>query len=241
MNYILFHLIFTTPLLLILFYLRPALPSDRKKHFKIGLLLMTLTAVIYTTPWDAFLISQGVWFYGENVITHSLAGVPLGEYLFFVIQTIGTGLWLYYSGFDPSKTDKASIFGNLGLSIPFIAVTLLGVYLLSLGQGNYFYLGSILAWAGPVIALQWAFGGQKLLEQKRNFFKAVAIPTTYLWIIDRIALEQGLWTIATETRTGIELLGLPIEEAIFFLATNLMVVQGLILYEWIMKEKSSEK
>ena len=241
MNYILFHLIFTIPLLLILFYLRPALPSEREKHFRIGLFLMTLTAVIYTTPWDAFLITQGVWFYGEDVITQWIAGVPLGEYLFFVIQTIGAGLWLYYSGFDPSKTEKAKIFGNKALFIPFLAIALMGLYLISLGKGSYFYLGSILVWAGPVIALQWAFGGQKLLEQKRNFFKAVAIPTIYLWIIDRIALKQGLWTIAKETRTGIELLGLPIEEAIFFLATNLMVVQGLILYEWIMKEKSSEK
>ena len=46
---------------------------------------------------------------------------------------------------------------------------------------------------------------------------------------DRIAIGLGIWYIAEPTKTGFEPLGLPIEEAIFFLITNVLVVQGLLL------------
>jgi len=193
---------------------------------------MTSLAVAYTVPWDRFLISQNIWFYGSEIVSAWILGIPLGEYLFFIIQTITTGLWFYYSGFETSDKHKYQVFGSLRYTTPFISITSLGIYLVSLGQTPVFYLGAILAWAGPIITLQWAFGAQKLLEQKKNLIKGIGIPNLYLWIIDAIAIRKGLWTITEGTRTGIELLGLPIEEAIFFLATNTMVVQGLLLYEW---------
>ena len=89
------------------------------------------------------------------------------------------------------------------------------------------------------MVVEWGVGVQRLLEERKRLFTAVAVPTLYLWIVDWVAIERGLWTISRDTRTGVDLLGLPVEEAVFFLATNLMVVQGLILYEWLMSEDSS--
>ena len=48
-------------------------------------------------------------------------------------------------------------------------------------------------------------------------------------ICDRLAIGLGIWEISPQYTTGWHLFGLPIEEAVFFLITNLMVVQGLAL------------
>ena len=54
-------------------------------------------------------------------------------------------------------------------------------------------------------------------------------------IVDKmpVSISLGLWTISPETTVGIAPFGLPIEEAVFFLVTNLLVVQGLVLYWWL--------
>jgi lycopene beta-cyclase len=59
---------------------------------------------------------------------------------------------------------------------------------------------------------------------------AVAVPTLYLWAADRVALALGIWSIAPEHITGVHLFGLPLEEAVFFLVTNVLVVQGVLLF-----------
>ncbi|WP_375335542.1 lycopene cyclase domain-containing protein [Halorussus sp. MSC15.2] len=46
-------------------------------------------------------------------------------------------------------------------------------------------------------------------------------------------MGTGLWTISPDYSTGIHVAGLPVEEAIFFVLTNLLVVQGLLLFDWV--------
>jgi lycopene cyclase domain-containing protein len=64
---------------------------------------------------------------------------------------------------------------------------------------------------------------------KQSWLIGTLVPTLYLWVIDRIAIGNGIWRISDAYTTGIQLFGLPIEEATFFLVTNLLVVQGLSL------------
>jgi lycopene beta-cyclase len=60
------------------------------------LLALTATAVmavVYTGPWDAAIIAEGVWSYPPGrVIGPTIGGVPIEEYAFFVLQTVMTGL-----------------------------------------------------------------------------------------------------------------------------------------------------
>jgi lycopene cyclase domain-containing protein len=50
-------------------------------------------ALVYTTPWDNFLVATQVWYYDPARVWNIILGwVPLEEYLFFVLQTILTGL-----------------------------------------------------------------------------------------------------------------------------------------------------
>lgn len=103
-----------------------------------------------------------------------------------------------------------------------------GVLALTFERG--LYMGLILAWAAPVLAAQWAFAGPALVRAPGLYAAAVGVPTLYLWVADRIAIGAGIWSISPEYTTGLHLLGLPMEEALFFLVTNALVVQGVVLF-----------
>ena len=60
---------------------------------------LALIALIYTTPWDNYLVASGVWFYDPRLVLNRTIGyVPVEEYAFFILQTFLTGLfglWLW--------------------------------------------------------------------------------------------------------------------------------------------------
>jgi hypothetical protein len=236
LTYLLFHALFVLPPLALLFHARPSLPPRRQRLSGIGLTLMATLAFLYTTPWDNYLIELGVWWYGDGAVAARVWAAPVEEYLFFVLQTTMTGLWLYHVDFDPTPVegDRAVTPRLLG-TLAWLALAGTGaVMVFSLGK-QWTYLGAILVWAAPVVALQWAVGGAFLLQRPRPWLAGVAVPTLYLWGIDRLAIGLGVWTISSELSTGVLLLGLPIEEAVFFLLTNTLVVYGLVLFEWVMQ------
>ena len=214
----------------------------------VGVAVVTLLAVVYTTPWDNYLISQGVWGYGEGQTLVRFGLAPLGEYLFFVLQPILTALWLgqltLRNGWptpEPLARDaNGARIDWAALSVgPRVAggaaAGLLGTAGLVLGSTtSTFYLGAILAWSAPVLFIQWVVGLPQLLHQRRVVAVGVAVPTLYLWVVDRVAIATGIWHISAEHTTGLDIVGLPVEEALFFAVTNLFVVQGLVLFQWVM-------
>ena len=55
--------------------------------------LHVLLAIVYTTPWDNYLVATRVWYYNPNLISGVVLGwVPLEEYIFFVLETCPGGL-----------------------------------------------------------------------------------------------------------------------------------------------------
>ena len=57
--------------------------------------VLAAVAFVYTTPWDNLIVALGVWTYDPALIAGIVLGyVPLEEYLFYVLQTILTGLVL---------------------------------------------------------------------------------------------------------------------------------------------------
>ena len=77
--------------------------------------------------------------------------------------------------------------------------------------------------------LQWALGAEWLWHRKKLIFPVIAVSTLYLSLADTLAIHLKIWTISGMFTTVIHLGKLPIEEGVFFLATNIMVVQGLEL------------
>jgi lycopene cyclase domain-containing protein len=96
---------------------------------------------------------------------------------------------------------------------------------------RYYYLNLILIWAMPVIALQWLLGLDILVKRWKVWLIGILIPTLYLTGVDALALRSQSWTVNPTQATGalVPLLNIPIEEGIFFLAINTLIVQGLIL------------
>jgi len=231
-TYLQFHTVAILPpivALVLVSWLRP--PADSRRVAS-GLLVITLLAVVYTLPWDDYLIRRGVWVYGVDVVAGRLWTVPVGEILFFVFQPILTALWLYQCRF-PTDYPLAASHRQRAVGVAAgVGVGALGAGLLT-GEST-FYLGAILAWASPIVAIQWGFGWPQLWAARRTVTLAVGVPTAYLWVVDWMALSLGLWTISPQYSVGIAPFGFPIEEALFFLVTNLFVVQGLVLYTWLL-------
>lgn len=212
--------------------LRPRRRYGRREV--LGVFVILALAVVYTTPWDNYLIARGVWWYGEDVVYRSFWHAPFGEYLFFVLQPVLTALWLYRLSIPTDEPLALSIRQRALGGAAGIGVGLAGLALVLAGESTL-YLGAILAWAGPILAIQWAFGWTQLWAARRTVLAAIAVPTVYLWVVDWVAITLGLWVISEQYTVGLAPFGLPIEEATFFLVTNLFVVQGLVLYTWLLE------
>jgi lycopene beta-cyclase len=228
MTYLQFHLIFILPPILALGWWtwRSGAVGVREA----GLLAaLAAIAFVYTTPWDNYLVWRGVWGYGQERVIGTIGYVPVEEYLFFILQPVLTGLWLFAvlrsARWEPAATGRAA--GWWGAAIG-AALTVAGVLLLRHDAGTY--LGLILVWAAPPLAGQWAYAGREIAARMRAWAFAVGVPTLYLWIADAVAIRQGVWAISERYTLGPSLAGLPLEEAVFFLVTNLLVVQGLMLF-----------
>lgn len=198
-------------------------------------------AVLATIPWDSYLIRTGVWSYPSNVVLGpTLLDIPIEEVFFFVIQTFNTTL-LYLIVNKPllhpiylvkeEAGDKWKAFktvGQLALALVFKR----GFDYVRDG-GRFMYLGLILVWAVPFLFLLWSLAYQFLIRlPSTTKLLPIALPTLYLWIVDTLAMRRGTWVIETGTKTGWTLWpGLEIEEALFFLLTNCLIVFGLVAFD----------
>jgi lycopene cyclase domain-containing protein len=236
LTYFGFHAVFILPALAVLglvVYRRRDRIAARDWRFRlVGTTVLAAIALVYTTPWDNYLISRGVWWYGDGAVAATVWLAPVEEYVFILLQPLVVACWLFLLPSPSTDAVEVSVRQRLWGVLAGVAVGVVGGVLLALGGGTY-YLGAILAWAAPVFALQWGFGWPYLWAVRRTFALAVAVPTLYLWVADWFAIWLDIWYISPAHTTGVSLLGLPIEEATFFLVTNLFVVQGLLLFLWV--------
>jgi lycopene cyclase domain-containing protein len=248
LTYLQFHIAFLIPAVMLLiataFVSRAELPDAVPRlgvgrTYWTGVAIITAVALVYTTPWDNYLIARGVWWYGDGSTVATVGHAPVEEYLFILVQPWLTALWLSHLSLPGSWPDAGRALrwrprlAAVGVAV---LVGLVGWRLLA--TSATFYLGAILAWAAPVLALQWGVGAPQLWARKRLVAIGVTVPTLYLCVADRIAIALGIWILSEEYTTGLTVAGLPVEEATFFLVTNLFVVQGLVLYRWVLDRRA---
>lgn len=226
------HLKFTIPLATVLTII--SYPILTPRHWYQTSILI-LIAFVATIPWDSYLIRHNVWTYPPDVVIGpTLLDIPAEELFFFVIQTYITSLLyhvlnkpLLHAEYLDSKSQVARVV-HRAVQVVVFSLTVLGFGLVSSG-GPGTYLGLILIWACPFALLTWSLGG---LFMARLPWTSVALPivlpTLYLWIVDELALRRGTWAIESGTKLGVTVWGsLEVEEAIFFAATNVLIVFGL--------------
>lgn len=238
MTYFQFHLIWLFPAVLAAaVWAVPHLGSFGRRG--VGSLLATAAiALLYTTPWDNWLVANEVWGYPPGRVWARIGWVPVEEYLFFLLQPLLTGCfalgllarsrtaqssWPIHrtrSGHRPWLRGAGVLLG--------VAGTLLGAIALRTDRGTY--LGLILVWAVPVLTAMWAWRAPLFAHFWKQVGLAIGLPTLYLQVADRWAIAEGIWWISDELSTGWAVLDLPVEEALFFLVTNVLVVFGVFLF-----------
>jgi lycopene cyclase domain-containing protein len=200
------------------------------RRAQLAIPLVALIAFSYTTPWDNYLVARKVWWYGPDRVLATIGHVPVEEYLFFLLQPVLTGLFFFQYlgrvGLTRESTTPVSAWGGFGV---FTVLAGLGGILLSMDDPSGMYMGLVLSWAAPILAGMWLYDGETLWQYRSALLYTVGLPTLYLWVADATAITAGIWTISSEMTLGVSLFTLPLEEATFFLVTNLLVVKGILL------------
>lgn len=195
--------------------------------------LHILLALVYTTPWDNYLVATHIWWYDPQLVTGLTIGwVPIEEYTFFVLQPLLGGLWLLFLERRlPFKRERGVRPSLRRWSVGFLGFFwVVSVFILVVAWKPGTYLGLELAWALPPIMLQLGFGADILWQYRKLVLSTILPLTLYLSAADALAIGWGTWTIDPAQSTGILLGGiLPIEEFIFFLLTNTLVGFGVTL------------
>lgn len=232
LTYLEFHALFVLPVVL---GLGVAVGRERRRHEvrPVAVAIIVALALAYTIPWDNYLVGLGVWEYGAGRVFGTLWLAPIEEYLFIALQPVLTAFWLARVARGQRPSVSVSFPDRLGGLLAGLAISLAGLGFTT--RSGTVYLGAILAWAGPVLALQWAVGWPYLLARWRTTLAGILAPTLYLCVVDAVAIDLGIWRFSAELTTGLTVLGLPVEEATFFLVTNALVVQGLLLYPWVIE------
>ena len=185
---------------------------------------LAAVALLWTGPWDDYLVRTGVWSYGDQRVLALIGNVPVEEYAFVALMVLLVAAW----GSRTSRLpDRPAAPGRPSGWLPWGIVTLLGAALVAVG-GDVRYLGLLLLWAGPPLALQRAVAGDLLRARRADRLLVAAPVVLWLCLADRFAIGGGIWTISPDASTG-TLLGLPVEEALFFGLTGLLVTDGLTL------------
>lgn len=208
---------------------------------------LCVVAFIYTTPWDNYLVATSVWWYDIDLVSGIIFGyVPIEEYTFFLVQPVMTSLFFIllarYLPVNPvpAQNVRVRVIATAVVGAIWLAsVVLLILTFVSEAFKPGTYLALELSWALIPVLIQTAFGADILLRHWRKVLLAISITTLYLSAADAIAIGSGTWTIDPAQSLNIYLGGvLPIEEFIFFLLTNTLVVLGMTL---VLAEESQQR
>ncbi|XP_074594288.1 uncharacterized protein LOC141849730 [Brevipalpus obovatus] len=194
-------------------------------------------ALIYTIPWDNYIVYHNAWSYPGNRVLGVIGWVPYEEYAFFIIQTVLTLLWttmlmrwrIPCLFFNCNKRSY-SIIRWIPMLV-FIAAASYGAAR-GIPGTKTFYIGSLFWWIFPVITFMWYGAGNYLVQRGWSSLISIVVPTAYLWWVDIFSMSEGIWHI--EEAASLEIFpvnGLPIEEALFFFFVNTLIVLAYCAFD----------
>ena len=197
-----------------------------------AILLHIGLALLYTTPWDNYLVATGVWYYNPRLVTGLVLGwVPIEEYTFFVVQTALAGYWWWFLArrILPVSVFTASMRIRLAVLFPLAATWFVSAAFLATGWKPATYFALECVWALIPIGIQLFFGADILWHHRRLVALTILPLTLYLSIADSFAIGSGTWTIAPGQSFNLFIGALPVEELVFFLLTNTLIAFGVTL------------
>ena len=183
-------------------------------------------AMLCAFPWDRWMIGHGVFGYPPAGISGWIAGVPVEDLLLFGLQCVLVAQWsVLMAGRDwlvarPSRLAVGSL--RVGVVVPVVVAGLLT------GLPHLRYVTGIVLWFGPLLAVQTILGADVLLARWRLWLAAVAPVTAWLWLVEIVALRQGIWWVAPADSLSPRPAGVPVEDLLIFLVGTLFVAQTVI-------------
>ena len=236
MTYIDFLLVFTVlPISILLILLRRFL----NKQYILTLLLVSVIAFVATSAWDNYAVYSGIWMFPrEKTLGIYLYYVPIEEYLFFFLQTYLTGLvQLFYLSKFYNIEDKHPAKNSVSIKIFSLSVYALIFYLyandtepLKLPFGEWNYLFHLFSWAGTFILIQFVFGRRKIIHNIKLIIVPTIIMTIYFSLADSISIGNGIWYFDPVQTIGAKIGNVPVEEILFFLMTNILITEAMVLF-----------
>ncbi|GAA5963806.1 hypothetical protein JCM8115_006338 [Rhodotorula mucilaginosa] len=231
-DYWIVHLHWTIPPAVVLwsFFRKLRTPRDVYK---------TCFLIAATIPWDSYLIRNRIWSYpASSVVGPTFFAIPYEEVFFFFVQTYITAT-LYavlsrpvvHAVLLPTRPSEGRLARLAGTAL------FLGIFAVSWAKleegGEGTYLALIVGWVAPFLALLWYIASTHLMAMPlTTLLPAIFAPTLYLWECDARALQRGTWVIEKGTKLGLSFRDLEIEEAVFFLLTNVMIVFGMVACDY---------
>ncbi|MGH2517190.1 MAG: lycopene cyclase domain-containing protein [Ktedonobacterales bacterium] len=97
-------------------------------------------------------------------------------------------------------------------------------------MSHWSYLPFLLAWALPIVAIEWLLGGRYLWRERRLWPWVVLGLGIYFSLADAVAIAAGIWRFDAHFLVGVTIGPVPLEEVLFYLLTAAMVVQGFVVF-----------
>ena len=208
------------------------------RYVLISYILLSIIALVYTTPWDNYLVANNIWFYDPSKILGIIFGyVPFEEYSFFILETVFVCLVVTLA-FQMNFIRMPSTFSitfpkEKIVSLFFLTVIWLICFVSFINDiETMLYLNLLLLWGIPPIFFQILIGWDILIYNLKPIFTIIAILGTYLSLTDAYAIFNGIWTINSSYTIGIVLLIIPFEEILFFFMTVILILFGNILFSY---------
>ena len=245
LEYLILFIIF--PIILALWYLVRSIRTTSQntiigpRYIIISLLILSIIAFVYTTPWDNYLVANEIWSYKPNQILGIIIGyVPIEEYSFFVLETILVGLitlivLLKFPLNNPETINYGITKEKLILLGYFFVIWVTMLVLFVCDYPSFKYMSLILVWALPPIVLQLLLGWDIIFKNFTKISLLIFLTGIYLSLTDFVAISLDIWEINSDYIINLNIGVLPFEEILFFFVTTILITFGTILINYFLK------
>lgn len=232
MTYLQFHLVYNLPLVAVLSWL--AWPTWCEEDW-FATAVTAVIVVAYTSPWDNWAIRHGLWNFPQDRILGRILYCPVEEYAFFIIQTVQGCLlahvlnwkWVFLPAATRGEPNWLVVVLILLLWVAVGVAKRLAILRL---PRRWTYFWHLLFWMLPIVILQWAIGGV-WIGNPLVVLATTVVLGTILCLFDAVAIARGIWHFSETQTVSWRIAGvLPVEEALFFYLTSLLVVQSYLLW-----------
>ncbi len=231
-TYLKLHLFLLIPTLLLMFI--PPFPLSnapdaamRHGRFLIPPMLISL-AFVFSAPWENYLGSKGVLLFNASAVTGVLGYIPYEEYFWWVDHPLLATFWVMSIWrYKPvSKTGNPRFLFRTFAVLTCLAITYLGYILYD--TGSNLYVSVTLMFVFPVMTIQYLLIGHLLLEHPHEWLLGTLFPSVHTILVDRFALQVGIWEISKERSTGIAVYGFLLEHLLAYSLTSAIAVQMVV-------------